>query len=143
MNEYLDDKTFFVYCMKSYENPQCVSDAEFLEDINRIKYIKKLFTRYEQNGELKERLILNHLIILSNVFGPVHLPRILFLKMKNQLHLLKPFLLALDILPKYVINVGKKGRVIDTDDIPLDPAIITALREILKNGKRPQADSST
>jgi hypothetical protein len=69
-----------------------------LEDIKRIKYIKKLVKRYVENGDLKERLILNHLTILYNVFGAEHLCRILYLKMKIQYSFIKPFLIMLNII---------------------------------------------
>ena len=83
--EPLNHKNYFLYCAKHYDNPQCVDIEEFKEDLNRIKYIKKLITRYEQKGELREHLILNHVITLYNVFGPEHLPRILYLKMNKQI----------------------------------------------------------
>lgn len=130
MYEKIDDKNFVLFCAKHYDNCQCTSTEEFLEDLKRIKYIKKLFTRYEQSGDLKERLILNHLIILNNVFGPDHLVRILFFKMETQLVYLKPFLILMNILPEVVHNIGKEGRTIYTDDIPLDPLIVEALRKI-------------
>ena len=67
MNDILTEKNFLLFCAKHYDNP--VSDSEeFFEDLNRLKYVKKLITRYIDNGELKERLILNHIIILNNCF---------------------------------------------------------------------------
>ena len=80
MDEPLTNDNFILYCAKHYINP--VSDTkEFLEDLARIKYIKKLLTRYRESGDLKERLILNHIIILNNVFGATATPRILFCKL--------------------------------------------------------------
>ena len=67
MNENLTDENFVLYCAKYYDNPSCQSTEEFLDDLKHIKYIKKLITRYVENGELKERLILNHLTILYNL----------------------------------------------------------------------------
>lgn len=130
MNEELTNDNFLLYAAKHYDNKQCHSVEEFLEDIRRIKYIKKLFTRYEQSGELKERLILNHIIILNNVFGPVHLVRILFLKMPNHLHLIKPFLILLNILPDKVYNIGKEQKTYITDEIKMDNYIVEILRNI-------------
>jgi len=129
-NEELTHDNFILYAAKHYDNNQCHSVDEFLEDIRRIKYIKKLFTRYEQNGDLKERLILNHIIILNNVFGPVHTVRILFLKMPKHLHLIKPFLILLNILPEKVYNIGKENKTYHTDEIHMDETIVEALRRI-------------
>jgi hypothetical protein len=128
-SEFLSDDNFLMYCAKHYENPQCHSTEEFIEDLKRIKYIKKLITRYIENGELKERLILNHLIILYNVFGPEHLSKILYLKMKPQFKYLKPFLILLNVLPKTLYNI-KDEKVIDTDEIIMDEKIISSLRKV-------------
>ena len=130
MLDYIDDANFLLYCAKYYDNPHCHDTNEFYEDLRRIKYIKKLITRYMISGDLKERLILNHLIVLNNVFGPVHLCRILFLKMDKQLKYLKPFLLMLNILPDKVYNVGKEGNIFLTDEIEMDRKIIDVLRKI-------------
>lgn len=130
MFDRLDDSNFLIYCAKYYDNPHCHDTKEFYEDLRRIKYIKKLITRYIITGDLKERLILNHLIVLNNVFGPVHLCRILFLKMDKQLKYLKPFLLMLDILPDRVYNVGREGNIFVTDEIEMDQKIIDVLRKI-------------
>jgi hypothetical protein len=129
MNDYLTDNNFLVYCAKVYDNPTMHSSEEFIEDLNRLKYIKKLLTRYIETGELKERLILNHIITLHNCFGS-HLSKIMFLKMENQFYLVKPFLVLINALPKKIYNVGKYA-VIDTDDYPLDKNIIAKLRGIL------------
>lgn len=130
MYEKLDDSNFILYCAKNYDNPHCHDTNEFYEDLRRIKYIKKLITRYVITGELKERLILNHFIILNNVFGPVHLTRIVFLKMEKQLKYVKPFLVLLNILPERVYNIGKEGKIYVTDEIEMDQRIIEALRKI-------------
>ena len=78
---------------------------------------------------LKERLILNHLIILSNVFGPEIACKIIFLKMKDQLKYLKPFMILLNILPNVLCNVGE-DKIINTDIVPMDKNIVKALRKI-------------
>jgi len=131
MNEILTDENFLLYCAKYYDNPQCHSTEEFLEDLNRIKYIKKLITRYVESGELKERLILNNIIILYNVFGAEHLARILYLKMEPQYKYIKPFLVMLNIMPERLLNI-KEQKSINTDMIPMDDNIIKQLR-VLKN----------
>lgn len=130
MNDRLDDSNFLLYCARHYDNPHCHDTEEFYEDLRRIKYIKKLITRYIITGELKERLILNHFIILNNVFGPTHLVRIIFLKMEKQLKYVKPFLILLNILPERVYNIGKEGKIFVTDEIEMDQKIIEALRSI-------------
>ena len=130
--EHLTNENFLIYCAKHYDNPQCHSTEEFLEDLKRIKYIKKLVTRYVESGDLKERLILNHIIILYNVFGAEHLPRILYLKMRKQFQYLKPFLVMMNIMPNKIVNVNDE-KIIDLDLIGLDQTIVEALR-VINNG---------
>lgn len=124
----LTDENFLVFCAKVYDNPSAHSTEEFLEDLSRIRYVKKLLTRYQETGDLKERLILNHVITLHNCFG-VHLAKILFLKIEKQYHMVKPFLILLNALPAVIYNVGKYDRV-HTDEIPLDSTIVEKLRGI-------------
>jgi hypothetical protein len=126
----LDHDTFLLYCAKYYNNAHCQSTEEFYEDLKHIKYIKKLLTRYDLNGDLKERLILNHIIILNNMFGPIATSKILFFKLPKYHSYLKPFLILLNILPDMIYNLGKDGLIINTDDIPLDTVIVEALRKI-------------
>jgi len=132
--EVLTAANFMLYAAQNYENKSCHSTCEFLEDLKRIKYIKKLITRYQQTGELRERLILNHIIVLNNVFGPTHLARMLFLKMADQMQFVKPFLVALSILPDKVYNVEVSG-VIDTDTVPMDVEIVKTLRPIIGSAR--------
>ena len=129
MHDKLTDDNFLIYAAKFYDNPHCLSTEEFIEDLKRIKYIKKLITRYIEGGELKERLILNHLIILNNLFGSDHLCRILYLKMKLQFKYIKPFLILLNVLPDKIYNI-KDDHIIDLNLIPMDEHIIQVLREI-------------
>lgn len=124
----LTDDNFILFCTKYYDNPSTHTDDEFWEDLRRIKYIKKLLTRFKTNGELKDRLILNHLIVLSNVFGIEPLSKIIWLKMADYLPQIKPFMLALGILPDYVTGVC--GKTYITDDVPLDINIVAVLRKI-------------
>jgi hypothetical protein len=128
-NEKLTDKNFLLFCAAHYDNAQYASTEDFIEDLNRIKYIKKLVTRYVENGDLKERLILNHIIVLNNCFGPEILCKILFLKLKSQMQYIKPFLILLNILPDKVFNVGDE-LVIDTDLIGMDDLIVSKLRKV-------------
>lgn len=124
----LTDDNFLVYCAKIYDNPQMTTSEEFIEDLDRIKYIKKLITRYVESNDLKEHLILNHIITLHNCFG-VHLSKILYLKLEKQFHCVKPFLIMLNALPEVIYNVGNYNKVY-TDEIPMDLNIIKALRKI-------------
>ena len=120
----LNESNFIMYAMKHYENPTCTGIDEFHEDLNRVKYVKRLFRKYEKNGILRERLILNHLIILGNVFGPTASSRILFYKTEPELHsYLKTFLVYLNYLPKELENI-------DLDSIELDQEIINHLRSV-------------
>lgn len=129
MNENLSNENFLIYCARHYNNPQCQSTEEFMEDIRRIRYIKKLITRYIEYNDLKERLILNHIIVLSNVFSADVLCKILFLKSKNEFKYIKPFLILLNILPEKIYNVNSE-KIIYTDLIPMDEHIVKVLREI-------------
>lgn len=129
MFDKLTDSNFIMFAMKHYDNPQCCSIDEFNEDINRFKYIKKLITRYVETGDLKERLILNHLIVLNNVFGARPLTRMLFLKLDKHLMYIKPFLIQLSLLPDKVEGI-RNQQFIMTDSIPMDQHIVTVLREL-------------
>ena len=129
MIDNLTDDNFLIFCAKYYDNPHCQSTEEFIEDLKHIKYIKKLLTRYIESGELKERLILNHLTILCNLFGPEALCRILYLKMKPQFPFIKPFLILLNIMPERIFNVSEEA-IIDTALIAMDQQIINALRVV-------------
>lgn len=125
----LTDHNFLLFCAQHYDNSRYISTEEFVEDLNRIKYIKKLITRYVENGDLKERLILNHIIILNNCFGPDILCKILYLKLKLQMRYVKPFLILLNILPEKIYNVDDE-YVIDTDLIDMDKVIVDRLRNV-------------
>ena len=120
----LNDDNFLMFAMKHYNNPQCKNIEEFHEDMNRIKYLKRLFRKYKTSGILRERLILNHLIIFTNVFGIDAGSRLLFSRIESDLHTyLKTFLIFLNSLPESIPET-------DLVMIPLDRRIITKLREI-------------
>jgi hypothetical protein len=125
----LDDNNFFLYAAHHYLNP-CVDEQEFLDDLTRIKNIRRLFGRYEKHGELKERLILNHLMILYNVFEHKALTRMLTFKLYDQLHILKPFLLLLNYWPDIVDNIGEDSKTIRTSDVIMDMKVVDILRKI-------------
>jgi hypothetical protein len=106
MIENLNDDNFIIYAMKAYDRPNCIM-SEFEEDLSRIKYVKRLIKRYKTTGELKERLILNHIIVLSNVFGIEPSARMLFFKIdKEDYDILKTFLLFLNYMPRHINGIS-------------------------------------
>jgi hypothetical protein len=128
--EKLDETNFLLYAAKHYDNPSCFDTLEFYEDLNRFKYLKRLFSRYEETGELKERLILNHIIVIYNLFGIDASTRMLFFKLKEYYPLLKPFLVFLNYCPDRVSGIGIDNKTIYTSDVQMDPIIVEALRKI-------------
>lgn len=98
----LTESTFLLYASKHYDNPQCSDIAEFEEDLKRFQYLRKLFGRYRQDGELKERLILNHLIIIYNVFGP-EATNMLFMRLHEYHEYIKPFVEYLNFMPDVIL----------------------------------------
>lgn len=124
----LSERNWRTYAAANYDNAQCIGDEEFEQDLKRLKYIKKAMTRYKTTGELCERLVLNHLIVLCNVFGPTVLCRLVVLKMADQLEYVKPFLVMLQIFPAVVYGVA--GRDWYTDEIGMNEEIVSILRRI-------------
>jgi hypothetical protein len=118
-----------LYAAKHYDNPGCESIEEFHDDLNRFKYIKRLFTKYQETGEIKERLVLNHLIALYNLFGAIPTTRMLFLKLDGNWELLKPFLVYLGYMPERLYEIGQHAVIIDSN-IPLDDVMVNRLRNI-------------
>ena len=108
MFDELNEDNFMMYAMKCYTSPHCIM-SEFEGDIKRTKYLKRLFRRYKITKSLKERLIINHIILLNNVFGPEATARILFYKTDvRDYDILKTFLDYLDIMPDFVYGVNGK-----------------------------------
>jgi hypothetical protein len=127
MVDRLTESNFLLYAAKHYDNPQCFDTVEFYEDLNRFKYIKRLFNNYIIKQDLKERLILNHIIALNNVFGPHATLQMLFLRLRGYERYLKPFLIMLNIMPEK-IEIG--DTILYSADIPMDQNIINALRKV-------------
>ena len=95
----LNEDTFLMFAIKHYENPHCVTREDFDEDLKRFKYLKRLLKRYVRGGPLRTHLIINHLIILYNVFGDAATP-LLFYKLEREYWaLLKTILLYLNKYP--------------------------------------------
>jgi len=127
----LNEKNFLLYAMQHYENPQCVEVEEFNDDLKKIKYIKRLFNQYAIEGVLKERLLLNHIIVFYNVFSVEAATRILFYKLEENIWpMLKTFLFYLNFLPNKIESIN--GRTILTTEIPMDQGIVDSLRKFDK-----------
>lgn len=125
----LNDGNFLIYAAKHYDRPH-ILQSEFEDDLRRIKYVKRLLRKYRQTGDCKERLILNHIIILSNVFGVEAAVNMLFFKVdKEDYAVLKTFLLFLNYLPTNLKITFDKYYVIQ-EDITVDIEIAKRLREI-------------
>ena len=124
----LTSENIMMYAMKIYDKPNCIM-SEFKEDMKRFNYLKRLFRRYRKIGEIKERLVLNHLVVLYNVFGAEALTRMLFFKMsKDDQSIVKTYLLFLSCMPDTV--KGIRGQDILSSDIPVDLKVAEVLREI-------------
>jgi len=114
---------FELYASKHYQHAKWATTDDFKDDLLRFKYINRLIKRYYRDDDLKERLILNHIIVLGNVFGPIPTAKMLMVKSKSEgmclQSIAKTFLIYLNYLPEnsYV-------------EVPLDSTIINALREI-------------
>ncbi len=97
----LNEQNFLLFAIKNYENPQAVTKEDFEKDLNHFKYIKRLLKRYKKSGELKTHLILNHFIILYNIFGEATTPMLFFKIEKELWSCIKSFIIFLNRLPEY------------------------------------------
>ena len=125
----LHDGNFLIYAAKNYDRPHIIQ-SEFEDDLKRIKYVKRLIKKYKQTGDFKERLILNHVIILSNVFGTEATVNMLFLKLDHEDYpILKTILIFLKYMPdKFSVSFDK--YIIRQTEIPVDLTIADRLRKI-------------
>lgn len=124
----VNDDNFLLYAIKAYDNPNCIM-SEFEDDIKRFDYLKRLFYRFREYDDLKERLIINHIIILSNVFGPECAIRMLFFRLgEKHFSYIKTFLLFLNIMPNTVKSIN--GKPIISSEILVDMKIANILRKI-------------
>ena len=116
----LNEDNYLVYALKNYNSPECSGLDDFEEDVKRFKYLKRLFRRYERTEVLNDRLILNHLIVLNNLFGVENTTRMLEFKLEEEFWpILKTCLLYLG----YIDETWKT-------DIPLDEEVIKRMREL-------------
>ena len=123
----LNNDNIMMYAVKAYDKPNCIM-SEFKDDMKRFNYLKRLFKRYRKYNEIKEQLVLNHLVVLYNVFGAEVVSRLLFFKMaKDDYSALKTYLLFLSCMPDRV--KGIKGQDIISSEIPVDMKIADILRK--------------
>ena len=124
----LTSENVLLYAVKAYDKPNCIM-SEFKEDMKRFNYLKRLFYRYRKEGEMRERLVINHLIVLYNVFGVDVATRLLFYRIhKEDYHTLKTYLLFLNYMPSIVRGI--RGQNIISSDIAVDLKVAEVLREI-------------
>tara|TARA_R110001583_G_scaffold172275_1_gene326033 strand:+ start:241 stop:630 length:390 start_codon:yes stop_codon:yes gene_type:complete len=124
--EVLNDKNFMLFAAKFYDNKNCVDILEFHDDLNRIKYLKRLFKKYRETGDIKVQLVMNHLIVVYNVFLPIAATKMLAYKLDDYLDYLKPFLIYLHFWPN---RIEINDKVIIDSEVPLDNKIVNLLRE--------------
>jgi len=97
----LNEDNYLLFAIKHYDNPQAVTKDDFFEDLKRFKWIKRLLRRYKKEGELKTHLLINHFIILYNVFGDAATPLLFYKIDKEFWGVVKTFVIYLDRLPDY------------------------------------------
>lgn len=125
--EDLNSENILIFAIKAYDKPNMLL-SEFKEDYKRFHYLKKLFKRYRKCGDLKEQLILNHILVLYNVFGVEVATRLLFFKMaKEDYSMLKTYLLYLSCMPETIHSI--RGQDIISSDIPVDLHVADVLRK--------------
>jgi hypothetical protein len=124
----LNEDNFLLFAIKHYENPQAVTKEDFDKDLNHFKYIKRLLKRYKNTGQLKTHLLINHFIILYNIFGDATTP-MLFYKIDRELwSVMKTFILFLNRLPEY-----PKCYI---HDVPVDVDCLVELQKVYRDEKR-------
>jgi len=124
----LTPDTAMIYAIKAYDKPTYIK-SELHDDLKHFTYVRRLFRRYQQYGELRERLVLNHLIILYNIFGVPAATRLLFYHVRPEDYgILKTFLLFLNFMPATI--EGIRGKSLHSVDIPVDRVIANLLRQL-------------
>ena len=125
--DHLNEDNFLLFAIKYYENPQAVTKKDFDRDLNHFKYIKRLLKRYKNTGELKTHLLLNHFIILYNIFGEATTPMLFYKIEKDLWPVMKAFIIFLNKLPEYPQS--------EIHDIQVDLDSMKELYKIYNNGK--------
>ena len=123
----LNEDNFLLFAIKNYENPQAVTKEDFDKDLNHFKYIKRLLKRYKNTGQLKTHLLLNHFIILYNIFGEAATPMLFFKIEKELWSSMKTFMIFLDKIPEY-----PKCYI---HNIPIDSNCLLELQSIFKSNE--------
>ena len=118
----LNDDNFQLFAIKNYENPQAVTKEDFEKDLNHFRYIKRLLKRYKNSGELKTHLLINHFIILYNIFGDAATPMFFYKIEDNLWSSVKTFIVFLNRLPEYPHTY--------IHEIPLDEKCLEELEKI-------------
>lgn len=118
----LNEDNYILFAIKHYENPQSVTKDDFYEDLKRIKWIKRLLKRYKTEGELKIHLLINHFIVLYNVFGDAATPLLFYKLDKEYWSILKTFVVYLHRFPEYPIT--------QIHEIPIDQDCLIKLNSI-------------
>ena len=118
----LNEENFLLFAIKNYENPQAVTKEDFEKDLNHFRYIKRLLKRYKNSGELKTHLLINHFIILYNIFGDAATPMFFYKIEDNLWSSVKTFIVFLNRLPEYPRTY--------IHEIPLDDKCLEELEKI-------------
>jgi hypothetical protein len=118
----LNEDNFLLFAIKNYENPQAVTKDDFQRDLNHFKYIKRLLKRYKKTGDLKTHLLINHFIVLYNIFGEATTPMLFFKLEKEMWSQTKTFIVFLNRLPQF-----PKTHI---HDIPVDINCLEQLQKI-------------
>lgn len=124
----LNEDNFLLFAIKNYENPQAVTKEDFEKDLNHFKYIKRLLKRYKKTGDLRTHLLINHFIVLYNIFGEATTPMLFFKIEKDMWSQVKTFILFLNRLPQY-----PKCYI---HDIPVDLNCLSQLQKIYKKDEQ-------
>jgi hypothetical protein len=124
----LNEDNFLLFAIKNYENPQAVTKEDFDKDLNHFKYIKRLLKRYKNTGELKIPLLINHFIVLYNIFGEAATPMLFFKIEKELWSTMKTFILFLNKIPEYPKCY--------LHDIPVDLNCLKELQKIFKSNEQ-------
>ena len=128
MEDRIDESNVLLHAARHYDNPNCFDTVEFYEDLKRVSYVKRLFNKYRLTGDIKVRLTINHLIVLYNVFGSFA-SIILFVKLRDYLDILIPFLIMIGKCPNKVENIGIENETIITSNVVLEPGIVHTLKK--------------
>ncbi len=124
----LNEDNFLLFAIKNYENPQAVTKDDFQKDLNHFKYIKRLLKRYKKTGDLKTHLLINHFIVLYNIFGEATTPMLFFKLEKDMWSQVKTFIIFLNRLPQFPKTY--------IHNIPVDINCLEQLQKIYKKDEK-------